>query len=202
MMAEHAIGREELDVAQLAAQIEQKTKRGVNVIAGVRQAGADDENPAVDRRRDEKFLLADNSLDPGAGLRIIQRQGGLNRVQVAAANRQPRGGPMLKDQVRRNKVRKQLQTGAGCGLIPKGEPPSQMQRQQNNRRAAPQHNTEQDEKQNRDQIPLVHSMRIYASAPVVQPEIELAGVIHRTVEQKKSAERLFLRSADLIWIYF
>src|ERR1022692_1950573 len=150
VMADHAVGGEELDVPQLAAQIEQETKASIHVITRIRQTGADNKNPAVDRWRDEKFLLAGDSFEPGAGLGIVQRQRGLNRAQVAAANRQPRGGPMLKNHVRRNEIRSEPQAGNGCLRSQKSASPSPVQRQGSQNRAAPQHHAEQDEKQNRD----------------------------------------------------
>src|SRR5882757_3874741 len=53
MVIQDGVGAEELDMAELAAEVQEKTKARVHVIVRIRQGRADDENPTGHGWRDE-----------------------------------------------------------------------------------------------------------------------------------------------------
>ena len=96
VMMQNPFRLEELHLAEFAAQFGQKIKTLVHVAARIRQAGAGDNNPAVDRRPDEKPVPARHPFHPGAGNEMIQTQRGLNGFGIQRTDRQPAGGARPK----------------------------------------------------------------------------------------------------------
>src|ERR1043166_1920152 len=91
MMVHHSVDAEELDLADLAAQCGEKLKAGVDVITRVGKARSNDQNPSINRGRDEKlaFLRGRKPFIPGAGSWLVQAKGGLDDVGIAAAYSHP-----------------------------------------------------------------------------------------------------------------
>lgn len=96
VVVEDGIRDKELHVTDFAAEFEQKAETGVDVIIRIGQGGAEDKDPAVDRRGDEQFLvaIAGQAFKPGTGLGIMEGKGGLDGHQVLILNCKPGGWSM------------------------------------------------------------------------------------------------------------
>src|ERR1017187_4137008 len=78
VMIQNPFHLEELHVTEFAAESGQKIKTLIHVTAWIRQAGTGDNDPAVDRRTDEKPVPARHPFRPGAGRKMSQAQRGLD----------------------------------------------------------------------------------------------------------------------------
>src|SRR5450756_836326 len=78
VMMHEAAGVKILDVAELLAQGREEEKGGIDVIAGVRQTEAGDDDPAMDARTDEKFVAAGEAFLPGTRGGAVEAKGQLD----------------------------------------------------------------------------------------------------------------------------
>ena len=81
-MLHHAVGAETLDLAEPAAQREQKPESGIGIICWVGQTRADYQNPPFHGRRDKHFGATEQSFGPFTGLNIVQSQRILDGLEV------------------------------------------------------------------------------------------------------------------------
>ena len=95
-MSDGPVHAEKLHLAQLPTQPLQEPETPVHILARVGQQGTDHQNPAIDRRRNEQFPVADprHSVRPGAGRWIVQAQRRLHRLRVGAPDGHPAVGAM------------------------------------------------------------------------------------------------------------
>lgn len=86
---EDAAGIEELNAAELAAEVEEKTETGIDIVAWFGKARAEDDDPTFDRGRDEKLFVSRQAFDPRTGFGIMKAEGGLNSFEVSAFDCEP-----------------------------------------------------------------------------------------------------------------
>lgn len=107
MVMQNRTGVEELDTSEFATHFQEETEAGVDVVVRFGQARAEDNDPTFDGWGDEQFFVAGKSLNPRTRFGIVEAQSRLNRLRVAALNRQPGRGTNPPDvAVGRNKLGK------------------------------------------------------------------------------------------------
>src|SRR5690349_3498608 len=76
--------------------------KAIHVIGGIRQTLANNQNPAVDRRRDEKFAVARfaDAFRDGTGRRIMQAESVLDFGDVTGLDSEPAAGAIEKKRSR------------------------------------------------------------------------------------------------------
>ena len=89
MMVQHTAQTEELDMAQPAAEIEDKSVARIDVFDWIGQARAKNKNPSLNGRCNKQLFIPRQPLDPGTGFGIMETQCRLNRKESVALNRQP-----------------------------------------------------------------------------------------------------------------